>query len=190
MRNKQPKGWHSRGYLPHFDSPERIQHVVIRTRESLHASALARQDESGASQRRRIDALLDRSNTGRVFVDPVAAQILEDALLHFDGVRYRLLAWCVMPNHAHVVLEQIEGHALGDVVKSWKVFTARLVNQHRNRSGALWANDYFDRFVRDEDHLNKTIAYVENNPVLAHLVASPEQYAFSSARLLRRAWGD
>src|SRR5947209_16166745 len=46
------------------------------------------------------------------------ASVVQDALLHFDGHRYRLLAWCIMPNHVHVVVEALHGHSLSSVYKA------------------------------------------------------------------------
>jgi len=87
-----------------------------------------------------------------------------------------------MPNHVHVVLEQLQGWNLGQVVRSWKLFTTRELNELQGTRGAIWASDYFDRYMRDEDHLQQTIGYVENNPVKAGLVLTPEEWPFSSAR--------
>jgi len=56
--------------------------------------------------------------------EPTIAALVENAMLHFDGGRYRLLAWCIMANHVHVVVEPIEGNTLGAVVQVWKSFTA------------------------------------------------------------------
>src|SRR5262245_23086601 len=92
------------------------------------------------------------------------ASIVEDAILHFDGDRYQLLAWCVMPNHVHVIIEPSGGHSLGAIVRSWKSFTANRANRALGRAGPFWHRDYFDRFIRDEGHLFRTIDYVENNP--------------------------
>ena len=86
-----------------------------------------------------------------------------------------------MPNHLHVVIETIEGFALAEVVRSWKSFTGRQANAQLNRVGPFWHKDYFDRYMRDEDHLNRTISYVENNPVKAGLATSPEDWLWSSA---------
>jgi REP-associated tyrosine transposase len=67
-------------------------------------------------------------------------------------------------------------------VRSWKLFTTRALNKVHSTSGAVWAPDYFDRYMRDEDHLLQTIGYVENNPVKAGFVRPPEEWPFSSAR--------
>lgn len=108
--------------------------------------------------------------------------IVEAALIHFDGERYRLLAWCIMPNHVHVVAEPIGKHRLGSIVQAWKSFTAKQANRALGRQGPFWHKDYFDRFIRDEGHLDRTIAYVENNPVNARLAGDPAGWPFGSAR--------
>ena len=86
-----------------------------------------------------------------------------------------------MPNHVHVVIETLEGHTLSDVVKSWKSFTSRQANSRLGRTGAFWKPDYFDRYMRNEDHLMRTIEYVENNPVKAGLVNKAVDWPWSSA---------
>jgi REP element-mobilizing transposase RayT len=177
-----PKGWHGRGYLPHFDSPETVQHVVFRTAGSLPEAVMSDLPTNIARRRRAVDAALDRSTSGDILHRPEAAAIVENAIRHFDGQRYRLLAWCVMPNHVHVVLEQLQGWNLGWIVRSWKLFTTRGLNELQGSSGPIWASDYFDRYMRDEDHLQQTIGYVESNPVKAGLVLEPDEWLFSSAR--------
>jgi REP element-mobilizing transposase RayT len=175
------KGWHGRGYLPHFDSPETVQHVVFRTAGSLPDAVLRDLATDVARRRTAIDTALDRSTSGHILRGPDAAAIVQNALRHFDELRYRLLAWCVMPNHVHVVLEQLQGWNLGQTVRSWKLFTTRALNELHRSGGAVWAPDYFDRYMRDEDHLLQTIGYVENNPVKAGFVRAPEEWPFSSA---------
>ncbi|MBV8850971.1 MAG: transposase, partial [Methylobacteriaceae bacterium] len=171
-----------RGYLPHFDSPETVQHVVFRTADRLPDALMQGLPNDVARRRTIIDTALDRSTGGDVLRLPEAAAMAEHAIRYFDGARYRLLAWCVMPNHVHVVLEQTPGWSLGQVVRSWKLFTTRELNQLQGTSGPVWASDYFDRYMRDEDHLQQTVGYVENNPVKAALVETPERWPFSSAR--------
>jgi putative transposase len=178
---REAKGWHSRGYLPHFDSPETIQHIVFRTRHSLPKFLLETPPVDPALRRAAVDALLDESKNGCTLFDPAAAQLVEQAILRFDGVRYDILAWCIMPNHVHVVMRLHDGRA-GDIVRSWKTFTAREINQLNGVQGPFWAPDYFDRFMRDEDHLLRTLDYVEKNPVKAGRVANAADWLFSSAR--------
>jgi REP element-mobilizing transposase RayT len=72
--------------------------------------------------------------------------------LHFDGQRYRLLAWVVMPNHVHVLIETMTGHTLAAVLHSWKSYTAKEANRLLGRTGDFWQPEYFDRFIRDDRH--------------------------------------
>ena len=176
------KGWHSRGYLPHFDSAETVQFVTFRLADSLPravAKALADLPDNLAETDHRLDGGL-----GACWLkEPAIAQLVEDAILHFDGQRYRLIAWCIMPNHVHVVVEPIDGNGLGSIIHTWKSFSAKQANRALGRDGSFWHRDYFDRFIRDEGHLARTIDYVESNPVKAGLVATIAEWPWSSGRL-------
>lgn len=176
----EPKGWHSRGYLPHLDDPDLVQSVTFRLGDSLPAS-LAQTPVADVARRRRIDQLLDGSYGDCCLRQDDCASVVENALLHLDGDRYRLLAWCIMPNHVHALIESDGRHSLPGIVHSWKSFTAKAINTILSRNGRLWAADYFDRYVRDEGHLATIIAYVENNPVKARLVERPQDWRWSSA---------
>ena len=176
------KGWHSRGYLPHFDSAETVQFVTVRLADSLPrtvAEELSKLPDNLAETDHRLD-----DGWGRCWLkEPAIAQLVEDTILHFDARRYCLLAWCIMPNRMHVVVEPAGGHRIGAIVHSWKSFSAKQANRILDRSGAFWHRDYFDRFIRDEGHLMRTIDYVENNPVKAGLAGSAAAWPWSSGRL-------
>ena len=176
----QARGWHSRGYLPHFDSPETVQFVTFRLADSLPRSvveALKLQGDTVRIVDRELDAGLGACWLQRAEI----AGLVQDALLHFDGERYRLLAWCLMPNHVHIVFEMFGGYSLSDIIGSCKSFTARRANAKLGRSGSFWHPDYFDRYMRDEDHLGCTIDYIEQNPVKAGLVGIAADWPWSSA---------
>jgi REP element-mobilizing transposase RayT len=175
------KGWHSRGYLPHFDSAETIQFVTFRLVDSLPralAESLARSPDNLAETNLSLD-----SGLGACWLkEPDIAQMVEETILYFDGQRYRLLAWCIMPNHVHVVIAPVEGSKLGAIVHTWKSFSAKQANRMLGRSGPFWHKDYFDRFIRDEGHLARTIDYVENNPVKAGLASIVAEWPWGSGR--------
>ena len=176
------KGWHSRGYLPHFDSAETVQFVTFRLADSLPRSfeeSLAK----GSDDLAETDHKLDGGMGACWLKQPAIAQLVEDAIMHFDARRYCLLAWCIMPNHVHVVVEPTDGNPIGAIVHSWKSFSAKQANRILDRSGSFWHRDYFGRFVRDEGHLMRTIDYVENNPVKAGLAGSAAAWPWSSGRL-------
>src|SRR3954468_10834106 len=156
----EPKGWHSRGYLPHFDSPETVQFVTFRLADSLPravAAVMKQDDETTLALDRELDQGRGECWLRRIDI----ASVVQDALLHFDGHRYRFLAWCIMPNHVHVVVEALHDHSLSSVVQSWKSFTGRRANKILGRSGSFWHPDYFDRYMRNEEHLGRTIEYIE-----------------------------
>lgn len=162
------KGWHSRGYLPHFDGWEITQHVVIRLYDSVPPSE------------REGDDVLDR-HLGACFMrDPACARVVADALLHHND-RYALQAWCVMPNHVHALIATTAESELGQIVHFWKTVTRRRINTLLGRTGPVWAKDYFDRFIRDQRHFDTNKHYIEMNPVAAGLCDTPEAWPFSSA---------
>ncbi len=76
-----------------------------------------------------------------------------------------------MPNHVHVLIETFDKFPLGDIVHSWKSFTAKAINRHLQREGTVWHPDYHDRHIRDDAHLYAVIDYIESNPLQAGLVA-------------------
>jgi len=132
-------GWHSRGYLPHFDAPDAIQHITYRLADSLPIEVLAKfdkemrvhtDDQRDVERRRRIEAFLDAGHGSCVLKHPDAARCVVETWLRFDVERYRLLAFVVMPNHCHVLIERIDGFPLWKIVNSWKSYTARWINGH------------------------------------------------------------
>ena len=175
------KSWHRRGYLPHFDEGAVVQAITFRLADSLPREAYLKIASLDAAKRgKSIEAHMDLGRGSCILRQPDNARIVQDVLQHFDGERYRLLAWVVMPNHVHVVMEQMTGHRLGDVVRSWKNYSARRINARERKAGILWAPDYFDRFVRNEEHLQNAIRYVEANPVNAGLAREPGGWPYSS----------
>ena len=179
-------GWRSRGYLPHYDASDTIQHIVFRLADSLPAGlAEALRARRPAERIGLADAALDAGVGAGQLRDPRIAGIVEGALLHFDTARYQLLAWCVMPSHVHALIAQQEGWPLGEVVHAWKSFTAHQANRALGSGGAFWAPDDFDRMSRDERQAETAALYIEANPVKAGLCPTPRAWPWSSAR--RRA---
>jgi len=90
------------------------------------------------------------------------AKIVADALLHFNSERYTLSDFVVMPNHIHALVSPHTN--LGEIIKTWKTFTAKEINQRENRTGPLWQGNYWDRLIRSEEHFKQTQKYIQNNP--------------------------
>jgi REP element-mobilizing transposase RayT len=95
------------------------------------------------------------------------SNLVERALKHFDGERYRLLAWCVMPNHVHVVVRPNPGYELSDIAHSWKSYTANEANKMLGRTGTLWQPEPYDHLIRDDQDLEHQVGYALSNPSAA-----------------------
>src|SRR5258708_15517460 len=187
----QPRGWHYRGSLPHFDGGDIAQSVTFRLGDSLPHSVLEAwqqqlkdRTKSDAEKvlRHRIEEYLDQGRGDCFLRDLRVGRMVEGALLFFDGSRYHLHAWAVMPNHVHVLFRPCAGHALSDIVHSWKSYTSKEANRILGRKGQFWEADYWDRFIRGETHFAAVGAYIEHNPVHAGLWQRPEHLCFRSAR--------
>jgi REP element-mobilizing transposase RayT len=178
--------WHSRRYLPHFDSPGVVQMITFRLADALPVGILAevsREAADAADRRARIEAVLDAGRGSCSLGDPLVAQTIQNALLYFDSERYRLIAWVVMPNHVHTIIEAMLGYSISDIVHSWKSFTAKEANRLLGQTGEFWQPDYYDCAIRDERHLTSAIRYIHENPYKAGLVSRAEEWVFGSGRL-------
>lgn len=185
----KPIGWHSRGYLPHFDAGEVFQSITFRLFDSMPQellmkwkAELARESEQVEDKLRwKIEAYLDQGCGVCYLSDPHIANMVENALLHFDGERYRLSAWVLMPNHVHVLVAPCYTHSLSDIMHSIKSYTAQEGNKILGKKGRFWFEDYFDRYIRNARHFENALSYIENNPVRASLCASAREWRFGSA---------
>jgi REP element-mobilizing transposase RayT len=166
----------SRGYLPHVEAEGAIYFVTFRTAGTLPKRVLEGLRHSKATPE-QIDEQLDHDTDGCWLRDPRLASVVADALKFFDRQRYRLHAWCVMPNHVHVVFEIEPGwspairnrSSLAAIISSWKTFTARHGNQLLGRAGEFWHREYYDHIIRGDADFIRCIEYTINNPVKAGL---------------------
>ena len=181
----------SRGYLPHWERMNATYFVTFRLadalpedilqqhkaeREALLAKARASGTLSTAEQERlnllvsrRIQQYLDRGAGACHLANPQIAEMVAQALRHFNTQRYRLLAWCIMPNHVHVVMQPIALATLPTILHSWKSFTTNQAQQRFGIEGPFWQREYYDHLIRNEEALRRIITYVAENPLKAHL---------------------
>jgi len=175
--------------IPHWQQDAKYYFVTWRLADSLPAELLKnwkleseawlasrKQPLSAADEEEyhllfsdRIDKTLDAGTGSCILNNPSIAGIMESALRHFDGERYDLSAFVVMPNHLHVLFRLHEGQDLAKILHSWKSFTAHEINKALNQSGPVWQEEYFDLIVRDERHFSKLVEYIANNPRKAGL---------------------
>ncbi|MEH6491786.1 REP-associated tyrosine transposase [Halopseudomonas sp.] len=188
------RGWYTSRRLPHFDSPDSLQFISFRLVDSLPQQLLSQWHRDLAALpaierltelRQRMEACLDRGLGCCVLGHPAMAATLQQAFNHHDGKRYRLLAWCIMPNHVHVLIKP--EWPLAKIVQTWKVWSARRARDHAGQfnfalpARGLWMRGFWDRYIRDERHLLAVVEYIHQNPVKAGLCAKAEDWPWSSA---------
>jgi REP element-mobilizing transposase RayT len=187
----QPRGWYTRGYLPHFDAGQhRTQFITFRLFDSLPQSVLRRlraelelRKPENISHETFIlaERYLDKGYGSCFMKRREVAKIVKNALLKYHEERYLLNAWVIMPNHAHILLRPLEGHKYEKIMHSIKSYTANEANKFLGRTGRFWMREAFDRYIRDGEHYRRVVRYIENNPVKAGLCRVPEDWEFSSA---------
>lgn len=199
------KGWYGSKQLPHFDAPGTRQFITYRLADAMPATRWSEWEafltlKDDLEKQRRIEGYLDKGYGKCYLRNPRIANLVQENLWHHDGLKYRLLAWVIMPNHVHVVIE-MANVPLGEIVKSWKSYTSKEATKIlRGGDGpsprylskkfgdkpspprTFWEEDYFDRYLRDDDHYRRVVNYIENNPNKAGLVKAQMDWLWSSAR--------
>ncbi len=211
-----------RRHLPHYHPEAATFHTVFRLAGSLPLSIIGelRQEKerlerqlktiknvNDLKQRQndilwkyfeRFDSLLDGSLTGPTWLrEPNIAAIVRESMHHLDGKEYDLFAYCIMPNHVHMVFSiearvprpdhktdgtRVPSYIVSDILGSIKKFTGRKANPILGREGAFWQDESYDHVIRDATELRRTIHYVLNNPVNAGLAQSWEQWPWNYAQ--------
>ena len=179
-------------YLPHWTKTGATYNVTFRLADSLpthvleswiaeRTALLNRIREQGrectAHETRRltelfsqrVDAFLDAGSGACVLRDDAVAKVVSDSIAYFDGERYELHSWCVMPNHVHALLTPTSPHEQSAILHSWKSFTASCINRMLGRSGKLWQPEYYDHLIRDEEDFAHAWQYILDNPIKAGL---------------------
>jgi REP element-mobilizing transposase RayT len=170
--------------LPHWQQGETWIFVTWRLADSLpaivveklaakRADWLKNHPQPWSEQVRReynrkftlgFEKLLDDAHGECILTQPAHREIVSAALHHFDGSRYCLDCFVIMPNHVHVLFHPTGGHLLQDILHSWKRFTAREINKVRSKAGVLWQREYWDRLIRTEKQFQWTQNYIARNP--------------------------
>ncbi len=101
--------------------------------------------------------------------DPALAAEVAKSLLHFNGVRYELERFIVMPNHAHVLIQMRTGFELRKQFTSIMRFTGRSINRKLGKSGEFWQSEPFDHIVRSFEQFQYLQRYISDNPTKANL---------------------
>jgi REP-associated tyrosine transposase len=188
------KEWYSRGFIPHRNKISLLQSITFRLADSLPQSKITKLAEKlgklpretyDLEKRKSIEQWLDSGAGCCTLGHPAMAKVMQETLLKFDGEKYRLIAWCIMPNHVHVLIEPYI--PLGKIAQSWKSYTGRWALAHNVELGlgvpgkTFWMREFWDRFIRDKNHLKSVIEYIHNNPVKAGLCQTAQAWKWSSA---------
>jgi type I restriction enzyme R subunit/putative DNA methylase len=198
-------GFHFRGVLPHLKREGATYFVTFRQAGTLPRDVLARfrQEREAIVQHaiaakrplswheqqelfnwysNRVDKFLDAGHGSCRFRDPELAGIVAQAIRFFEGIRYELHAWVVMPNHVHAVVRPKPGFSLSEILHSWKSFTSHEINERiAPKIVPLWQGESYNHLIRDDDDLHRTCHYTIMNPVNAGLSTQPEGWQWSSA---------
>ena len=189
-------------HLPHIQPPGATLFVTFRLAGTIPRAVLERL-KAEATERERLlrqtavpdtlprflyeeqkrqfarwDKLLDRAEYGPLWLkQPEIAAVVVDSLHYLDGKVYDMDAFCVMPNHGHIVIRPLKTgdgryHPLQKIMHSFKRYTARQANKILGREGAFWQHESYDHVVRNRQEWERIVAYVINNPVKAGLVES------------------
>ncbi len=186
-----------RRHLPHFQPQEAIYHVIFRLAGSLPKNIFQDLKEEnhrlkGEHKKRKdrlyndkFDTWLNRLNSGELWLrKKEIAELVEKAIKFRDGKEYDLLAYCIMPNHVHIVFElpecarrdSIPTYRVTKIIGSLKKFTAIRANRILKRSGPFWQHESYDHVINDANELENTIWYVLYNPVNAGLATEWDKW--------------
>ncbi len=177
--------------LPHWQQNEAVYFVTFRLADALPQNLLEQwQDQRDAWLKwhplplsadiereyhrrfsQRTEKWLDAGHGSCILRRQQCAQEMATAWRHFDGTRVNVISFVIMPNHVHALFAPMHDRSLQKIVHSWKRQSAVRINRIIGSSGVLWQRDYFDRLIRNEQHLARCIRYIRSNPGKARLRA-------------------
>jgi REP element-mobilizing transposase RayT len=179
----------TRRNLPHWQQEGTTYFVTFRLGDSLPQAKLkqwkqereawlernpspwseAQQAEYAERFPRRLNQWLDAGEGSCLLAGATAGQIVEDALRRFDGERYILDHYVVMPNHVHALAAPKPGFNLSGILHTWKSFTAHEINKALIHKGTLWFDESYDHIVRSREQLGFYRSYIRENSEKARL---------------------
>lgn len=139
---------------------------------------------------KRIDDYLDQASSGPDWLKKEdIGKILQGKFHQYDAVYYTLSAYCIMPNHFHLLIDTAvqlsekavhsEYKPLSKILNYIKGGSAYAANQVLNRKGKFWQGESYDHLVRNEKEFHNIVRYIANNPVKAKLVKEWQEWQFT-----------
>ena len=171
------------GKLPHWEQSGKAVFVTFRLADSMPADKLDQWREEEDEWLRmhplpwnesirneydkmfslRMEKWLDSGYGECLMKDDSVRKTVESALEYFNGVRYVLYGYVVMPNHVHACFMPRGEFSVAQILHSWKSFTAKKINSELSRSGIVWQKESFDRYIRDGEHFERVLRYIRRN---------------------------
>jgi putative transposase len=109
-------------------------------------------------------AYLDRGYGACVLKRADLAAIVAESLRHFDGQRYHLGDFIVMPTHIHLLTCLLGDTDVEAQCYSWKKYTAMQINRALGQAGRFWHEESFDHLVRTPEQFDYLRRYIADNP--------------------------
>ena len=184
------------GDLPHWRQEGVVYFVTFRLSDSLPQSKLKELDESRAlwikthrHKKRhgftkedwrtynhlfheRIEKWMEPGYGSCILKEDAVLEIIVETLKFFDGKRYTLDSYVVMPNHIHIIVVPYEGNTLSQITHTWKSYSANIINKLSGKSGQLWRHESYDHIIRNEESYHQIRKYILLNPVKVGLTLS------------------
>jgi REP element-mobilizing transposase RayT len=157
--------------------PQSVRERWLRERECLIANAKQHSKELSEETERKaqylyseqIEKYLDMGYGKCYLRKAEIAKLVANSFTYFNNVRYRLHAWCIMPNHVHVIVEAMPDNDLSKIIHSWKSYTAHRANEILGLTGAFWQRDAYNHIIRSRKEYHFQIQYTWENPEKARL---------------------
>jgi putative transposase len=183
--------------LPHWLPHDEYLFVTFRLAGSLPPSVVARLQQqwqqavdepdpkASFAQRKqyfgRFDQVLDTASSGPLWLrQPAIAEIANQALHYFDGRAYRLICYCIMPNHVHLLVYlPPSAPPMATTLQRLKSFSALHANRLLNRTGQFWQRESYDHLVRSAQEMQNVVAYIVENPVKSGLIDDWQQWPYT-----------
>lgn len=188
----------SRGKLPHWEvehgryfvttrlADALPRNIVLRLQEiHLSLSALPANSPAFLALQRQyfqmMEKYLDAEAGTCLLRDPHCANIVVEELRSVADWTIEVPHYSIMPNHWHALIIPRPGcvHGLAAVMKRVKGRTAKRINQRLGRTDPVWQREWFDRWMRDDAELGKTVTYIQQNPVKACLVSAFHEHRWT-----------
>lgn len=162
--------------LPHWHQDNTLVFITFRLADSLPQKILeeikaekeiimkfGNIDVKKANFIEKADEWLNANYGSCCLEKPENRIVVENALHHFDGQRYKLHAYVVMGNHVHVLIQLFSEFSLSKITHSWKSFTSHIISKNENMHGPLWQTESYDSLIRNHDHYRNVVKYIFNN---------------------------